>query len=975
MPWGEWVGQNLKAGFAKAWYAVDYVISPFKPPARYIYNLWPVASFRHGASSVQYIPGALEQNPKVKAIVGKSFTTNFTNYLVPTVLLYRLGTHVLPHYMPGTFSSDYVENSTKDPSEFTYADMALNIAYYAPLYLIMGRIFLRSLINNISHQATISREMINGKRDRGKDRLARELAKGLWYGEEEEIEIKDEKSAVTTKRKKFIPGTGLRDLLFKEKYRYEGSDDKVRADIGDQERNAFIRFLKKIQKPVDQLFSEAAITETELAAFNISLQEAIVSGVTEVMDEKGEQKKLVANLASVLSKTVVDEFHLRTSRDFKAAAHKAGYEAAVLSLVPQRIKQKKTEGFESKIDSLRDRNRRETSLVFAPASLELSPNSRIYIDRSQAAIINAFQQTQDYLPVKYIDPCPCGTSRLVQGELASGLYYAGNMISLLLPEIINKILTLNPGAYSAMIYATHFLRTLIYGMSMHEYKVAADFRCTRHRFEEYNYYAAFATGAVHVAISEFVALVVKVMAQVDNFWTRDAIENFVMQLITIGVIADPRPLPKPDKVFGVDIFIPGREFTRLLVAGIQRLVTPKDVDNSTRESALEKLKAVLSSSEARVAVKLIFTGNQVTPSREAFQEMGELASSRYEQAVHAFRRPEDQKLQIDAQLIRDTDATRRKLEELLMEAGTEVAATAKPKNMSSSVIIQQCIEEKRQAMELKQAKPKPAIISLSQDTLRTVLTYEAIEDLLRVFNEDIDSGLKAVTKVKNAVETVKPLSNWIPSPLLWLPIPNSVASYLHLVLLILHDESFGTIYARLELTINMLKYLPKPENMPLVEVIVDPRLLDAKVGAPLSAVANDVKVGDAVAHPPQIMDAMMQVDPGRDRVRVVLSSAKLDLEKTAHQDHFGSDLKEGGRVFEEAKQIVIVDGHFGAAANPAAAASAARKPTPIPPPPKKKSGWFPSFSFFNVSGFGRACGAGNGKQSSSGVPLPGSKLN
>src|SRR3990167_6507638 len=182
-----------------------------------------------------------------------------------------------------------------------------------------------------------------------------------------------------------------------------------------------------------------------------------------------------------------------------------------------------------------------------------------------------------------VPPCSCGTTAMIKANLASPLYYLGNII----PGIF--ILPFLPfGSYLAFL-----LLSLAYGRNFVEYKLGAAGLCTTHRYKELikNNSFCMGFGVSFEMMHRFLNYTVYKSTHVENdFFIDDALFCCLFQyyIMLAHLIDKPLPGDKP----GIDILYPNRLMTKLALQKMCDFMIPRLRNPKTRGQLEEILQEI-----------------------------------------------------------------------------------------------------------------------------------------------------------------------------------------------------------------------------------------------------------------------------------------------------------------------------------------------------------------------------------------------
>jgi len=240
---------------------------------------------------------------------------------------------------------------------------------------------------------------------------------------------------------------------------------------------------------------------------------------------------------------------------------------------------------------------------------------------------------QSFLPVVHHPACHCKDvmkdpatglntpeyyKRTIHAGISSPFYYAGNIAFTYLPDLLSwrKLITADEFFYAQIIAV--IVRILIAGQAQNEYKAAKRSQCTRHRYQLFsrNKAHSFGVGAAQEAVAALLARFFYVVTGVDNFFTRDAINQFVIQMNSITTLAHNDPLPGTKKNVWNLFYLP-QKVTRWLVDMISWLFLPDPRETDARDKLFEQIRQVANSNILHTSVRLVLGPGMVYPQMTA----------------------------------------------------------------------------------------------------------------------------------------------------------------------------------------------------------------------------------------------------------------------------------------------------------------------------------------------------------------------
>lgn len=168
-------------------------------------------------------------------------------------------------------------------------------------------------------------------------------------------------------------------------------------------------------------------------------------------------------------------------------------------------------------------------------------------------IHNLVQDAKPFLPIHYIESCSCtNPKKRIHGALAGPIYATGNLLFLSLPDVLDSIIMFRPAFLSLTRAFFFYMRLLMYGHSLNEYKVTG---CTRHRYQIFakNKMNSLGLGSsvLLFTLLHYGVNLISANGYRDNYYTphpfedaliADALLNVALQFGIISALAFKEPL-------------------------------------------------------------------------------------------------------------------------------------------------------------------------------------------------------------------------------------------------------------------------------------------------------------------------------------------------------------------------------------------------------------------------------------------------
>ncbi len=227
-----------------------------------------------------------------------------------------------------------------------------------------------------------------------------------------------------------------------------------------------------------------------------------------------------------------------------------------------------------------------------------------------------FAAQHSLLPLKHQPSCGCNLKKVLHAGVSSPVYYAANHFINSLPEKLHAHQMLSENNYFYLSWASTLVGILIYGQGLNEYKVSPEDNCTRHRYEVFarNYLHSFGVGLGLQLSTQAAVQSIYYATGVKSYYVQDAMFNLLMQFGVVSMLAFNDPLPGNLKIW--DLFTIPRELTSGFVNLLQRRFSPNMEKKESRDSMIDYVYQMLSSSQFRYVVNLILSGGDYFPKRE-----------------------------------------------------------------------------------------------------------------------------------------------------------------------------------------------------------------------------------------------------------------------------------------------------------------------------------------------------------------------
>ncbi|MHB1949131.1 MAG: hypothetical protein ACYCQI_13570 [Gammaproteobacteria bacterium] len=549
----------------------------------------------------------------------------------------------------------------------------------------------------------------------------------------------------------------------------------------DISRKLHAELTQSLFDPFKKLFSEN-ITQESFAKLAERLDKTF-SLVFLGLVVDSEQPKITTDMAMQISKVLAKTI----ANEFSAAIFSA--ESAVSSLDSDAIQQL------SKI--LSDKFVKQASDRYAKNLVK------------KIADFRANPDIQFYLPDKSLASCGCDTSKKLQGTLASNIYYTGVTALTFLPNFLAKTgLSVHWGVY----YASFLLRALLYGQSFNEAKFSAAGLCTRHRYHvgAANKVRFLFEAFAYLADIEFWAAAVHWATEVDEFYTRDALANFLLPLHLVPTYAFHQPLMPPKKN-PFDVFLFMRGATRTIASSLKSWVLPDLNDKEERKRCLQKISAILRSNAYSYAIYFLFGPSDFVPLTEWKNLQRELdiskkllqMSSRIDTAEQLLEQRQDVVVKID-------NLTQRK-HALMLSMAYRPSAVKENKVDTHKILSRLALKrltKKRRALEemrdllkeLKQLKTNRAPLRMLFENLYMNIFFEAYKD-------EISAKIEYADFLRN-------LSKWLATPVAIFPVQGTLISMLELPIQFLNEDVSQEIFRKLQSKLSEVKDLHGAYRLP-----------------------------------------------------------------------------------------------------------------------------------------------------------------
>lgn len=147
--------------------------------------------------------------------------------------------------------------------------------------------------------------------------------------------------------------------------------------------------------------------------------------------------------------------------------------------------------------------------------------------------------------------CNDGPMAQFQANLASGIYYMGNMGSVIVAELVADRYIPYVGSYAVLPY-----RTLVYGNALVEYKLSAIGACTPCRYKYLNGYEALGWGMALTASYELLKFLFARYLGMENSFLADALFNVLFQCGMVASLMNAKPVTNQGG--SLDVTLPAR---------------------------------------------------------------------------------------------------------------------------------------------------------------------------------------------------------------------------------------------------------------------------------------------------------------------------------------------------------------------------------------------------------------------------------
>jgi hypothetical protein len=356
--------------------------------------------------------------------------------------------------------------------------------------------------------------------------------------------------------------------------------------VGENTPETFKRILKTKLSPQFVIFFKNADSSTK--AF-IKLAEAIQHEITQTVNDlciHAPEATTLSRFSHLAAKVITDELANAFATD--AQKCERGYQA-----------DQTPEAFQALLGQM---------LMKSVAARYTSEYTR--------QVKDTLQQLKLALPIKDTPVCECNLTKILHAGISSPIYYAGNHLILGIPAVLHALGYLSSANFYFIEKPAMLLTILTYGQNFNEYKVTEG-RCTRHRYRVFARNKAHSLGVGLAFFLTWQALIqaVALTTGVDNFFTKDALVNILMQVGTTSMLSYRERLPGKKK-FPTDIFMFPRAMTLSAVNFVKWVLTRDAEDKEEHDNALVTIQSALISKRFRDVITVILGGSNLLPPHD-----------------------------------------------------------------------------------------------------------------------------------------------------------------------------------------------------------------------------------------------------------------------------------------------------------------------------------------------------------------------
>lgn len=550
------IGRYFESSYPYISPYIDITLPPLTAIAQAIYASTPVTHFRQGFQQFYRGLNLWEEAKETRDLLVQSLYSNTVEYLLPVIMYRRFMMVVTEKYSPDA------------------TDALLNVLDNTILLLFFIRLYQRRLADNIFNSISLTRAISNDVTEHLLELASEGFSENIT---ELLLAVLTLDSSATTMLKD--------DIQFK--LRLGGFEKRFAAvfDVAISARQLLKAYIKvSFRIELEKFFAESKVTADIFAGIIEPLQLVIKDKIIKYFSNVPAEER-VNNFSHIVATILADQMASVFSPAYKNKL--ALDQSELVALLSQ--------------------------------SLYLSVAKSV-AEKYLQNVEKTGEKIKLFLPVKTDPICGCELKKQLHGGISSQVYYAANQFYTTIPTLMLKSGHLSLDTYSYFDIPMQMIAIWLYGQCFNELKVSTDGSCTRHRYLEFarNKAHSFGLGLAYYLTLHTLIRAVYLTTEVDNFFTRDALSNLLMQFVTVSMLIHNDRLPGK-KDFPWDWFYWPREVTLKIVNTLQYLFQRHPDDKEKRNNVLINIQSVLLSQYFGYGIDLIFSGTDLYPRPELLE--------------------------------------------------------------------------------------------------------------------------------------------------------------------------------------------------------------------------------------------------------------------------------------------------------------------------------------------------------------------